>query len=347
MKYNLLNLFIDKLYTMLKSEQLGFKLNKYGNGQDYTVTDLKNSDVIDFDKQFLLDNLSDYFFSLKRNQKDLLPILFHALISEHPQVVFNQLSSFPIFHKYRNGIDDSFPSLDCIFEKEDLALYLMHYNDKPLICQNYHCFNKLLNEIHQRFKSHINYISILLHNFKIHSKLIKKTNGNIIATRSWCINYLNNTEGFEDFITLKNDKPLFHKIEYHTLLKFIDIEIVQSRFVINNAKGIDDYKNFFKSLNFILNSPLIKKELCIERTEGQFVFDKKQYQLTIFSKKELNSDIIEENIVVLLNAVCDYYNKTNKQMSDFEGFVFKFFQFHSLQKKLVPLGKKSEKMQKI
>lgn len=347
MKDNLLDLFIDKLYLLLKSENLGFQVSKYANGQDYTISELINSDIDNFDKHFLSEHLSDYFFSLKRSHKNLLSVIFHELLFEHPQVVYTQLSSFPIFNKFRQSIHDCFPSLDCMFEKEDLALYLSNYKDKSLFCKNYYCFEKLLNEITMRFPSHKNYEAIILHNFKVHSKLIKRANGNIIATRSWCSRNLNSTSHFEEFITIKNDKPLFPKIQFHTLLKFIDMDIVQSQYVINSAKGMNAYKQFFKSLTFILNSNLIKKELDIERVEGQLVFDNQQYQLTIFSTKALNSDIIESDISVLLNAICEYSNQNEKQASDFESFVFKFFQFHSLQKKLVPLGRKAEKAQKI
>lgn len=347
MKENLLSLFLNKLHSKLKSENLGFKVTKYATSQEYSITELEKAEIKDFDTQFLQDNLSDYFFSLRRNNKELLSIIFHELITECPQHVFTQLSTFPVFHTFRKSIDDSFPSLDCIFERDDLILYLKNYKDKDLICNNYYGFERLLNEINRRFQSHKEYEEIVLHNFKVHSTLIKKAKGNIIATRSWCIKNLNIIDDFEEFITLKDDKPLFYHVEDSILLKFLDVSIVQSKYVINNAKGTEDYKNLFKSLISVLNSPLLKKELQLSRVEGQFVFDNKNYQITFFSPNKLNSDIIEEDICVLLTAICEYYNKEQKQANDFDGFIFKVFQYHSLKKRLVPLGRKSEKVPKI
>jgi hypothetical protein len=357
MKNNLLNLFINKLYNKLKSENLGFKTVYFSNGYEYIISDLINSDIIDYNHKFLLDNLKDYFFNLIKNHQDFLPIIFHDLIIEYPEILFTQLSSFPIFGKFRKGLDDCFHYLDSIFNHEDLSIYLQNYIDKQFICSNYYSFERMLNEINKRFKFHNNYEKIILHNLKIHSKLIKKTNGNKIATRSWCIKNLNNIYNFEEFITFKEDKKLFHKIEYFTTLIFINIETIELKYILNNVNGFNSsyiYKNFIKSLISILNSNLIKTLLNIERVEGQLIFDNQKYQLTFFSKKELNSLIIEEDIEILLNGICEYYNKNdknNKKSDDFEDFVLKFFQIQKLNKKLnekfIPLNKKSEKVTKI
>lgn len=345
MTITLLDLFIDKLYYHLKEKKIGFKEQKYGNGSDFNICDVEES--IDFDKQFLTEHIRDYFFNLRRKEKEILPIIFKDILKENGQLLYKNLSSLPILDSYRKGLDNSFPSLVLIFEIEDLANYLGNYKDKPFVCTNYYCFTKLLEEINKHFKSHKNYESIILHNFKIHSKLIRRTNGNIIATRSWCLSNISNLDPFEEFIKLDNKDNLFTSLELEVLPIFINFKSLQANFLLEKAKGIEKYKEMLKSLTHILNYEHVKKLLDIEHVEGNFVLDNKQFQLTFFSQKKLNCDTIEKNVTFLIQSICDYFNKVEKEALDFENQIFKVFQFHTLNQKLTPLGKEKEKVTKI
>lgn len=346
-KENLLTLFSDCLYTVLKSHNLGFKCY---SDNDFIITDLTKSDIVDFDRTFILNNLS----SCSRiiiNKKNHLPFIFHELISKYPEIVYSQLSSFSaiLFHSDEKGI--SLYSLQHLFEKEDLVQFLKNYTDTHFIFTRFYSFSSFLSDINSLFKNHDDYDNIILHQLKIHSKLIKKSQGNIIQLRAWCYKHVNSLKKFEEFIYLKNEKPLFSTIKLNTLLKFIDVETTKIQYSLINPNfnygSIDIYGDFFKSFILMLNSPSMKKELQIEEAEGSFVFHKKNYQLIFFSKNKLDTDLIEEKITLLLQAVCDYHNTNNSKDNDFEFSVFKNFLFYQLQKKLTPTGIKKEKGTKI
>lgn len=333
----LLDVFIDELYESLHINKLGLKAVKYSNQINYSICPIENT--ISFDKELLKENLSNYYFDFTRINEQILNEIFSNLINKFPKLLFSQLSSLSPFQSHRKGIDGIFNTLVLSLKNEDLITYLKSYNDKQFICNNYYAFSKLLDEIHKKFKDDSEFISILLHNFHLHSKLIKKTKGNIIATRSWCIKNLNNIEKFEHFFANDSKEPLFVNLKFNNHLLFLNVETIQTNFVLNNAQGIKRYEDFLKSLLVIINSEKIKKELNIHSAFGQFVFDKSIYQITFFNEKIINCDIIEKYVPFLLQVICDYFNRESQITDDFENQVFKGFQYYLLNEKLIPLGK--------
>lgn len=347
MKDDLINLFIDKLYYSLHSSNLSFNKREFANSHEFYLCSNEEQDCIVLDKAFLLDNLSEYFFNLIRKNSFILPNVLHDLLLEHPTLVFTKLSSLPICSTSFSSLDKNFVIFENIFFHDDLSTFLMNYKDNVLFSTNYYSFSDLLKVVHEKYHNHKDYHNILLHIFKIHKGLIRKKNGNIIGVRTWAIKNLNDIAFLEEFISIENENPLFTDIGFHTMLKFLDVKAVQARYLIKNAKGIADYHNLLKSLTSILNSNNAKTQLHIERVEGNFAFDKKKYQLTIFSKQVLDSTYIEKIIDILLKAICDYYNLDSNKPEDFESVVFKVFQYYNLSEKLLSKNKKTGKVQKI
>lgn len=358
MKENLLDVFITYLSEDLTFYNLGFKKNisKGLRNQpliSYSVTN--EPDSLPFDHAFLKKYFLSYYYTLNRHCENLVPNLMHKLLINHSDLLFTQLSSLPVFQKDSSalnkrssrGIEDFFPALEYSFASEDLLIYFKNYKDKNLFSPNYYSFSRLLREVTTRFKEEALYEEILLHIFELHSVLIKKTSGNIIAIRSWCLNNLFHPEKFESFFTIEDNESLLVTLPYQTCLKFINLKTVQNNFLLNDATGNGSYHQFLKSFVHILNFPEIKKELKIERAEGFFIFDKKTFQITFFSQNVLNDVTIDKNIAILLEVLCHYSNMTNKNIDDMENQIFKGFQYHLLNNKLVPLGHKTEKVGKI
>lgn len=342
MQKNLLDLFIEYLGEELNVRKLGLKEMKYNNGSHYVICKIKDS--IDFDNQFLKEKLSDFYYDLTTDTIDVVSHILHMLIVKHADFVFSQLTLLSPFNKHRKGLDDSFPALYCSFTTEDLAIYLANYSEKRLVCNNYYCFTTLLNKLKNEFKDHKNYINILLHNFKLHATLIKKSNGNLIGTRSWCIEHINNNhiKLFEPFFNIEYTKPLFLDLPYNTTIKFFDIKALQSNFVLQDAKGVKRYKEFLRSFIHVLNINLIKKEFKIDKAEGQLVFDNTGYQVTFFHQNNLDNINLEKNLSFLLKVLCEYWNLNTSDSTNFDNNIFKSFQYHLLNNRLIPLGKKDE-----
>lgn len=347
MQLTLVQLFINKLYDYLQKENLTFKKITFANGYDFSICSKDEKDAILLDKQFLLDNIAKYFYKLVYNKSKYSAVIFHELLEQHPHLVYTSLLTLPISHDKCTALNKLFTNLNCIFSEEDFITYLTNYKEKSLKCGNYHYFKDLLKQLHDRFHQHVEYKNILLHNFKINRALIRKKNGNIIGVRTWVINNLDDISFLEEFLYIENENPLFHNVNCHTTLKFLDVKVVQSKYFIKNAKGIDTYYTLLKSLINILNSNSSKTQLLIDRVESNFAFDKTKYQLTIFSKESLNSNAIEKTIDVLLKAICDYYNLGDNKPEDFESVVFKVFQYYNLNEKLTSKNQKTGKVQKI
>lgn len=350
MKENLLDVFVNYLLEELDSHRLGFKVSTISTVHNvsifnYAICPIEDS--ISFDADFVKENLLAYYYSLNLNNRMIVPTIMHKLITNHSELLFKQLSILGPFFGNKRGMEDCFPALDYSFITNDMIHYLKNYNDKKLLSPTYYCFERLLDEISKRFKDHAEYKNILLHIFNIHSTLIKKTNGNLLATRSWCMKNLYNTTDFEPFYTIVYSEPLFVTVPYKTSLLFIDLKTIQARFLLNDAKGNERYHIFLKSFTHILNFTQIKKELNIEKVEGHFVFDKKTFQLTFFSHDQLNYAIIEKNITTLLDVLCQYSNSDSKNIEDFENQIYKAFQYHLLNDKLIPLKKQIKKVNKL
>lgn len=342
MKNNLLDLFIECLSEELNFRKLGLKEMKYNNDSHYVICKIEDS--INFDNQLLKEKLSDFYYALTKDTIDVVSHILHILIFKFPEIVFSQLTSLSPFNKHIKGLNDSFPALKCSFKTEDLAIYLANYSEKNLICNNYSCFTILLNKLKTEFKNHKDFNNILLHNFKLHANLIKKADGNLIGTRSWCIENINNNhiEIFEPFFNIEYTKPLFLNLQYNTTIKIFDIKALQSNFVLQDAKGVKRYKEFLRSFTHVLNINLIKKEFKIDKTEGQLVFDNTGYQLTFFHQNNLDNIHLEKNLSFLLKVLCEYWNLNNTDSDNFDNNIFKSFQYHLLNNKLIPLGKKNE-----
>lgn len=346
MSSQLLNLFVDKLYDYLQKENLTLKKIIFANGYDFLLCYNNDKNAICLDKKFLLDNFDTYFVHLNIPNNHILPVIFHDLLKSYPDLVLKNLSSLSKFDK-SDSFEKNYSLLEYIFNDNDLANYLIHYQDKKFVCKSYYGFSSLLKDIHSKFKNHQQYKDILFSIFNKHKKLIRKKNGNIIGVRTWAIKNLNDISFLEEFLSIHNENSLFYNVNCVTMLKFLDVKVVQSKYLIKNAKGVDTYHNLLKSLTVILNNNTSKEKLQINRVEGSFVFDKEKYQLTFFSTDMLESDSLEKTIDVLLKSICDYYNLNDNKPEEFENTVLKVFQYYTLNDKLAIKNTKNGKVSKI
>ena len=356
MSKQLLDLFVDNVYYYLQKENLTFKKIKFANGFDFALCSNNYEYAIILTKDFLLEYFNIYFFNLNRTNnyfltpnsqnQPILPIIFHNLLKDYPDIVLKNLSSLSKFDK-SEPFNKHYGILEYIFNDNDLAYYLIHYQDKKFVCTSYYGFSSLLKDIHSKFNGHQHYKDILFSIFSKHKKLIRKKNGNLIGVRTWAIKNLDDIRFLEEFLSLENENNLFFDVQCSTLLKFLDIKVVQAKYLINNAKGVDTYHNLLKSLVVILNNTAAKELLQINRVEGSFVFDKTKYQLTFFSKQILDSDNLEKIIDILLKAICDYYNLGDNKPEDFENTVLKLVQYYHLNEKLTAKNTKTGKVTKI
>lgn len=333
MKKSLKSIFIDELSIYLKQNNLIISHKVFSNFSRYELID--NIDNLPIDISFLEEHLSKYFSDLISNKNHILHYITHNIITKYPNFLFKDFNSI-LFNNLRNNLSDNWHVLSCIFNSEDLLVFLENFQDKKLLSTNFCSFRSLLDNIAKEFKNHSKFESVIFNIFSLHKKLILKNNGNIIGARSWCHYHLQNTEKFEEFFH-KETQPVFDTIEYKTTLIFLDIQSLQMNYILTKASGIKRYEDFLKSCISLLNNSKMKYFLNIEKAEGSFIFEKKKYQITFFSNENLNIIETQNFLNVLFNIVKDKYNiiSTNSDWEDFNDYVFKNLNYLKLSDKII------------
>lgn len=332
MKKSLKSIFIDELSIYLKQNNLIISHKVFSNFSRYELID--NIDNLPIDISFLEEHLSKYFSDLISNKNHILHYITHNIITKYPNFLFKDFHSI-LFNNLRNNLSDNWHVLSCIFNSEDLLVFLENFQDKKLLSTNFYSFRSLLDNIAKEFKNHSKFESVIFNIFLLHKKLILKNNGNIIGARSWCHYHLGNIDKFEPFFH-KETQPVFYNIEYKTTLIFLDIQSLQMNYVLTKASGIKRYEDFLKSCISLLNNQRMKYFIDIDKAEGNFIFEKKKYQITFFSNENLNISETQKFLHILFNIVKDKYNtiSTNNDLLDFDDYVFKNLNYIKLSDKI-------------
>ena len=213
------------------------------------------------------------------------------------------------------------------------------FNDKNFLFNSMYDFVDALNNIKKEFENNPKYYDILLHLLQKNSKIIKKTNGNLLKIRSWFYSNINNLNLFNEYIHNENIQKTLIDIPFIHYLKWINFLDLPNSFTIGKLNKTQDYENILKTMLFIFNHNNINEylNLNIKQVEGQFVFNKKYFQLTFFLNK--NNDNIEQEIDYSIMRILDLLQKflsIDNNKPDLFEFIFKNLNYDKLNLKLLP-----------
>lgn len=319
------DLFIEKIETIMLEK--GYGVHKHNNWDLYSF--VKHKTKFQWDQDFLKEIFKTYFDKFLTFGKPIVVRAIKELFKENPTLVFNNLRHLPYFEF------DFYKKLKKLTGEKNFMLYLKKRTDYYTDCSD---FLNFLKEICEDYREHPEYNQIILYNLEIEKKLIFESEDNLIRTKNFCQINTDDIEYFNDlfYVEFNYKKPLFYNSPFKNNVFLLDFTLVKNTYILKYATGVESYYNLLHNVVILLNNSYLKKFFSIERFEGQFVFDKDFFQLSIFYKETFDQFLFEKYIPMILESYSDCCNNENKieETSDFEDVYLKNFQNKMLSEKL-------------